>query len=63
MSEKRLVCQPYRYSEFPLWVVDPRVKDDNPLGTQKTVSMDFDEDYAHESRQENFNISKLITLN
>ena len=25
----------------------PRVKDNNPLGTQKTVSLDFNEEYAH----------------
>ena len=40
-----------------------RVKDSNPLGTQKTVSLDFDEEYARESRQGNFKISKLITYN
>ena len=40
-----------------------RVKDNNPLGTQKTVSLDFDEEYAREGREENFKISKLITFN
>ena len=41
----------------------PRVKDNNPLGTQKTVSLDFDEEQAREGRQGNINISKLITFN
>ena len=33
-----------------------------PLGTQKTVSLDFDEEWARESRQVNFKIAKLITF-
>ena len=41
----------------------PRVKDNKPLGTQKTVSLDFDEEKAREGRQGNFKISKLITFN
>ena len=41
----------------------PRVKDNYPLGTQKTVSLDFDEEQAHEGRQGDFKISKLITFN
>ena len=41
----------------------PRVKDNNPHGTQKTVSLDFDEEWAREGRQGNFKISKLITFN
>ena len=41
----------------------PRVKDNNPHGTQKTFSLDFDEEQAREGRQENFKISKLITFN
>ena len=40
----------------------PRVKDNNPLGTQKTVSLDFEEE-ACEGRQGNFKISILIPLN
>ena len=36
----------------------PRVKDNNPLGTQKTVSPDFDEEKAREGRQRNFKTSK-----
>ena len=32
----------------------PRVKDNNPLGTQKTVLLDFDEELAREGRQGNF---------
>ena len=32
----------------------PHVKDNTPLGTQKTVSLGFDEDYVHEGRQGNF---------
>ena len=40
----------------------PRVKDINPLGTQKTVSLDFDEEYAREGRQRNFRISQMITV-
>ena len=38
-------------------------KDSNPLGTQKTVSLDFDEEQAREGRHGNFKISKLITFN
>ena len=41
----------------------PRVKDNNPLGTQKIVSLDFDEEEARGGRQGNFKISKLITFN
>ena len=41
----------------------PCVKDNNPLGTQKTVSLDFEEEKAHEGHQGNFKISKLVTLN
>ena len=37
--------------------------DNNLLGTQKTVLLDFDEELAPESRQGNFKISKLITFN
>ena len=32
----------------------------NPFGTQKTVSMDFDEDKRREGRQRNFKTSQLI---
>ena len=39
-----------------------RVKDNNPLGAQKTVSLDFDEEFAREGRQGNFK-TKLITFN
>ena len=31
----------------------PRVKDNNPLGTQKIVLLDFDEEKAREGRQGN----------
>ena len=41
----------------------PRVKDNTPLGKQKTVSLDFDEELARKGRQGNFKISKLITFN
>ena len=41
----------------------PRVKDNNPLVTQKTVSLDFEEEKAREGRQGNFKISKLIIFN
>ena len=34
----------------------PRVKDNNPHGTQKTVSLDFDEEYARDCRKGNFKI-------
>ena len=33
------------------------------LGTQKAVSLDFEEEYAREGRQGNFKITKLITFN
>ena len=36
-----------------------RVKNNNPLGTQKTISLDFDEECAREGRQGN-NWSLLI---
>ena len=42
----------------------PRLKDNNPLGTQKTVSLDFDKEWAREGRQGNFksdHISLIIT--
>ena len=38
-------------------------KDNNPLGTQKTVSLDFHEEQAREDSQGNFKISKQITFN
>ena len=38
----------------------PRVKDNNPPGTQKTVSLDFDDEFAREGRQGYFKILKLI---
>ena len=38
----------------------PRVKDNNPLGTQKTVSLDFEEEKAREGAQRNFKILKPI---
>ena len=41
----------------------PRVKNNNPLGTQKAVTLDFDEERAHEGHQGNFKISELITYN
>ena len=41
----------------------PRVKDNYPLGTEKTVSLDFEEELAREGRQGNFKFSKLITFN
>ena len=37
----------------------PRVKDNNPLGTQKTVSLDFDEELARECRQGNTDYFEL----
>ena len=40
----------------------PRVKDNNLHETLKTVSLDFDEEWAREGRQGNFTISKRITL-
>ena len=40
----------------------PRVKD-NPLSTQKTVSLDFYETQAREGRQGNFKMLNLITFN
>ena len=40
----------------------PRVKDNNPFGTQKNVSLEVDEEYAGEGRQRNFNISQIITV-
>ena len=39
----------------------PHVKDNNPFGTQKTISLDFEKEYTKEGPQGNFNISKLIT--
>ena len=36
-----------------------RVKDNNPIGTQKTISLDFDKEQAHEGRQGN----NMITFN
>ena len=39
-----------------------RVKDNNPFGTQETVSLDFDEEKIREGRQGNFKISKLNTF-
>ena len=38
-----------------------RGKDINPFGTQKTVSMDFDEDKRREGRQGNF--KKVLSFN
>ena len=38
------------------------VIDNNPLGTQKTVSLDFKKELAYEDRQGNFKILKLITF-
>ena len=32
----------------------PRVKDNNPLGTQRTVSLDFDGGLTREGHQGNF---------
>ena len=32
------------------------------LGTQKTISLDFDEEQAREGRQGNFRISQLFTV-
>ena len=40
----------------------PRVQDNNPLGTQKTISVDFVEEQAREGRQGNFKISQMITI-
>ena len=41
----------------------PRVKDNNPHGTLKTSSLDFEEEYqAREGHRGNFKISKLILL-
>ena len=37
------------------WMV-PRVKDNNPLGTLKTVSLDFEEKLAREGRQGNWSL-------
>ena len=34
----------------------PSVKDNNPLGTQKTVSIDFEKEWAREGRQGIFKI-------
>ena len=36
------------------------VKDNNPLGTRKTVSLDFDEELAREDRQGNLKILQMI---
>ena len=33
------------------------------IPSQKTVSLDFDEEKAHEGHQGNFKISKLVTFN
>ena len=41
----------------------PRVKDDNSLGPEKIISLDFEEEKAREGRHGNFLISKLITFN
>ena len=38
----------------------PSVKDNNPFGTQKTVLLDFDVEWAREGPQGNFKISKPI---
>ena len=35
--------------------------ENNPLGTQKTVSLEFKKDFAYEDRQVNFKILKTIT--
>ena len=43
-------------------LVVSRVKDNNPFGTQETVSLDFDEEKIREGRQGNFKISKLNTF-
>ena len=40
----------------------PSVKDNNPLGTQKIVSLDFAEEQAREGRQGIFKISHMITV-
>ena len=38
----------------------PRVKDNNPIGTQKTVSQDFDEEKAARGgRQGNFKTDQI----
>ena len=39
-----------------------RVKDNNPLGTQMTVSLDFDEEQAREGHQGSFKTSQMITV-
>ena len=41
----------------------PLVKDNNPLGIQKTISLDFDEEGLVRSARETLKISKLFTLN
>ena len=41
----------------------PHIKDNNPFGMQKTISLDFEKEYANEGPQGNFKISKLITSN
>ena len=38
------------------------VKDNNPFGTQKTVLLDFDVEWAREDPQGNFKISKRAHL-
>ena len=38
----------------------PRVKDNNPLGTQMTVSLDVAEEKARKGRRGNFKISLPI---
>ena len=40
----------------------PRVKDNNTLGMQKTISLDYNEEWAREGRQRNFKISQMITV-
>ena len=40
----------------------PHVKANNPLGTQKTVSLDFDEESAGEDRQENFKTDNIYLI-
>ena len=41
----------------------PRVKDNNPLGTQKTVSLDFDEKEAREAARGTSKIKNRSNLN
>ena len=40
----------------------PRVKGNNPLGTQNAVSLDLEEEQALEVSQGNFKISKMNTV-